>query len=81
MVKKPTVRSLQKELKTVRELNDAIRASERALIIENNKLRNELKQKIDDKMLSERQKLCNSLGQMIEATSKAIMFIVAKEAV
>lgn len=78
-IKKPTVKSLQRELKTARELNDAIRTSERALRIENDNLKKQLQQRIDDKMLSERQKLCNSLGQMMEATSKAVMYIVGKE--
>lgn len=37
------------------------------------------KERLDVQMLEARMKLANSLGQMIEATSKAVQFIVGKE--
>ena len=65
------------------------------LLIANNHLQNRLeeqkkltqhwetkaKERLDMQMLDARIKLANSLGQMIEATSKAIQFIVGKEVI
>lgn len=79
--KKPTIRGLQKELKISRDLNEQIKHSEMIQSIENNKLVSQLREKIDTHMMRERIELARALGQMIEATSKAVMFIVAKEAI
>lgn len=48
---------------------------------ENRELRNKLQARLDTSMLDQRIRLANSLGQMIEATSKAVMYIVAKETI
>jgi len=79
LTKKISVRKLQKvlqakqeEINTCRQLNDTLRKSETFLKGEIQKVKNE-------RFLDERIKLCSSLGQMIEATSKAVMFIVGKE--
>lgn len=44
-------------------------------------LKRHMEQKIDTHMMRERIELARALGLMIEATSKAVMFIVAKEAI
>lgn len=80
-MKKPSVRKLQAELKSLHLLNDALRTNEQRLNIKNKELEQRLQARLDTSMLDQRIRLANSLGQMIEATSKAVMYIVAKETI
>lgn len=78
-VKKPTIRELQKTLKMNIEVIEQLYRNQDMLREQIKILEIKLRQKTETDMMTERVKLANSLGQMIEATSKAIMFIVAKE--
>lgn len=78
-IKKPTIRSLQRELKSKEIVIHDLIERNKQLGLEINSLRNSLKNRNDDRMLTERRALCSNLGQMIEATSQAVKFIIGKE--
>lgn len=71
---KPTKRELEQQELINHQSNRLY-----TLEAENSKLRAQLQNRLDVSMLAERQKLANSIGQMTEAVSKAIMYLVAKE--
>lgn len=66
---------------TLYALLDARTAELEKLKLDNRDIRAQLDRRLDTSMMKERIQLCSSLGQLIEATSKAVMFIVGKEVV
>jgi cellulose biosynthesis protein BcsQ len=80
-LKKPTVRSLQEELRAAHQMINDLQSREFTQRARAEELERQRMVRVDTTMIQERIKLANALGQMIEATSKAVMFIIAKEAV
>lgn len=65
---------------TITQLEDIIDKQQQIIQHERDTAKAQLSSRRDP-LMDERIKLCSVLGQMIEATSKAIMFIVGKEVV
>jgi len=81
VIKKKTVRQLEKELKEMGERAESQRQLYLKIYQENQELKQKLQARLDDRQLEQRNKLASSLGHMIEATSKAVMYIIGKEVV
>jgi len=79
VIKKRTVKQLEKELKILQESYNKLLESEIAIRTHNRELSAKLQMRVDDRQLEQRNRLASSLGQMIEATSKAVMYIIGKE--
>lgn len=77
--KKPNIRQLTKELKELNQRHSELTEIYYKIAADNRDLKAKLQARLDDRQLEQRNKLASSLGQMIEATSKAISFIVGKE--
>jgi len=72
--KKLTLRETEQKELIISQGNQILR-----LETENQKLRASLQHRLDQSMLKERIQLVNSIGQLTEAVSKAIQFVIAKE--
>jgi nucleoside 2-deoxyribosyltransferase len=78
-VKKPTIKSLQQELKTCRELsamryNDWMKA-----IKERDDWQQSAKAHVDTTMLNERIRLASSIGQMMDTVCQTVKYVIGKE--
>lgn len=79
--KKPSNRQLSQRLKEQAELITQQRNLIHEYRRENESLKEKINTRLDTTMMQQRIQLASNLGQMIEATSKAVMFIIAKEAI
>jgi hypothetical protein len=78
--RKWTKKELEKQLQASVESVERLRQENDVLYRRAKALELQLSQKVDDRMIAARTQLCNGLGQMLEATSRAVMYIVGKEA-
>lgn len=78
-MKKPTVKQLTAD---VSRLDDALRLTQHQFRVLNNDyatLKKKHAERIDQTMMDSRIKLASNLGQMMEAFTRAVGFIIAKE--
>lgn len=79
MVKTPSRRQMINTISLLQERINTLTGEVHSLRTALSQREAQLRTRLDQSMLKERIALSNSLGQMIEATSKAIMFVVGKE--
>lgn len=66
-------------LEANREEVDRLRQEMAKLLSTNKVLHQQLQQKVDQSMIESRIKLASTLGQLIEAVTRTVNFVVAKE--
>lgn len=77
-----TRNSLRVTRKALKVCHDRISQNEstiRQLMEERDKWKRSAETRVDTQMMAERIKLANSLGQLIEATTRAVNFVIGKE--